>query len=77
MRDSLWPLKLLVVTALVVGVIALIGMAWLVAISPLPEWIKSFLFLLVGGSGVGGGTVVRRRIRAGKSPWSLDKPERG
>jgi hypothetical protein len=77
MRESLWPVKLLFFGALAVGVVFLFAIAWLVAISPLPDWIKFVLFSLLSGSGLLGGNEARRRYRDGRNPWSRKTPERG
>ena len=77
MSESPWALKLLFIASIVAFFIVLAGVTWLIVVSPLPDWVKDFLALLVGGSGVFGGVHARRRYRAGQNPWSLNKPQRG
>ena len=77
MSETRWPLVLLViVAAVVVGGLG-VWLIWLVYSSHLPGWLKVPLELFLGGFFTFGGTETRKRIKPGKSPWSLDKPERG
>ena len=77
MSESPWALKLLFIATIAAFFIVLVGVSWLIVVSPLPDLAKYFLSLLVGGSGVFGGVHARHRLRAGQNPWSLNKPERG
>ena len=77
MRETLWPFKLLLLAAYVAWYLLLGALVWLTAISPLPEWLKHLCLALLGSAGWFGAVHARRRYRADKNPWSLDKPERG
>jgi len=75
--DSRWPL--LVVLAVLGGLalLALLGIAWLIQISPLPGFLKAVLEVCVLGSLVPGGKLGARKVRAGRHPFAKDRPERG
>ena len=77
MTDSYWPLKVLLAGVLLVGIMVALGLAWLISASDLPGWIKVILNSFIASFFVFGGGRARRKYRAGRSPWSLDKPERG
>ena len=68
---------LLFATVLVAGATVLVGLVWLVSLSPLAKPVQILLDVALTGSGLVGGSVSARRLRAGRNPWSKDRPERG
>jgi hypothetical protein len=77
MSETPWALVLLLIFAAVIAGVVCLGLIWLVYSSHLAGWVKVLLDSFLGGFFVFGGTGTRKRIKRGKSPWSLDKPERG
>jgi hypothetical protein len=76
MTESRWPLVLLLAMLWAVGLLILIGLMLLVHVSPLPDWLKGPLNLVLIGFVIPGANSTRRRVRGDKNPWSK-QTERG